>query len=109
MSLRFSDPTERDDLGAFTGTAGTVNIFGTLNTVGATLTTLNLDSTRTWQLNGGTLQGVTVDDPAGLLTPFRVTSADVYTSEEEHEHEGRGDRHPAQDPSQATAGAGRPR
>ncbi len=63
------------DLGTFTGTAGTVNIFGTLDDVGATLA---IDSDRTWQLGGGTIRGVTIADngDGGALGTFRVSSSD---------------------------------
>ncbi|MGE0608365.1 MAG: beta strand repeat-containing protein, partial [Pirellulales bacterium] len=60
------------DLGTFTGTAGTVSIFGTLDDAAGTLT---INAARTWQVSAGTLKGVTVvgDTGAALL---QVTSAD---------------------------------
>jgi hypothetical protein len=63
-----------DNLGTFTGTAGTVNIFGTLDDPGATLA---LNSDRIWQLNGGTIRGVTIadNDDGGAVATFRATSA----------------------------------
>ena len=63
------------DLGTFTGTAGTVSIFGTLDDSGATLP---IDSERTWQLSGGTIRGVTIADngDGGAVGTFQVTSAD---------------------------------
>ena len=47
------------DLGTFTGSAGTVNITGTLNDPGQTLA---VDSERTWRLAGGAIIGVTIVD-----------------------------------------------
>ncbi len=46
------------DMGTFTGTAGTVQVFGTLNDPGATLT---INAARTWQLAGATIRGVTIE------------------------------------------------
>ena len=62
------------DLGTFTGTAGTVSIFGTLDDSGATLP---IDSERTWQLSGGTIRGVTIADngDGDAAGTFLVTSA----------------------------------
>jgi hypothetical protein len=63
-----------DNLGTFNGTAGTVNIFGTLDDPGSTLA---LNSDRIWQLNGGTIRGATIadNDDGGAVATFRVTSA----------------------------------
>ena len=63
------------DLGAFSGTGGTVSIVGTLLDPGATLA---IDSERTWQLAGGTIQGVTIvdDNDGDAAGTLRVTSAD---------------------------------
>ncbi len=58
------------DLGTFTGTAGTVNINGTLDDPGATL---NINAARTWQVNGGTVKGLTIQGDAAAL--FQVTSS----------------------------------
>ncbi|MFO7906868.1 MAG: hypothetical protein ACQESR_03205 [Planctomycetota bacterium] len=70
-----------EDLGAhvptnFSGTGGTVNIFGTLSA--EVNPTLLINSERTWQLNGGTIEGVTIadDDDGDPVASFRVTSAD---------------------------------
>lgn len=52
------------DLGAFTGTAGTVSATGTLDDPGATL---SIDAARAWQVRGGTLRGITVAGAPGAL------------------------------------------
>ena len=64
------------DLGTFTGTDGLVSIFGTLD--GSNLPsneTLTIDSTRQWQLAGGTLRNVTVTGGGDIAKPFQITSA----------------------------------
>ena len=61
--------------GRFSGTGGTVSIIGSLLDPGATLA---IDSERTWQLAGGTIQGVTIvdDNDGDAAGTLRVTSAD---------------------------------
>ena len=70
-----------DDLGAtvptnFTGSGGTVNIIGTLSA--GVNSVLLINSERTWQLNGGTIQDVTIDDDnnGGAPATLQVTSND---------------------------------
>ena len=70
-----------DDLGAtvptnFTGSGGTVNIIGTLSA--GVNSVLLINSERTWQLDGGTIQGVTINDDnnGGAVATLQVTSND---------------------------------
>ena len=77
--------------GRFSGSGGTVSIFGTLqnvNDAGQTLTgqdvTLTIDSLRQWQVSGGTIRGVTINgggDPLKAGDTIRDTESGLDLEE----------------------------
>ncbi len=56
-TIHLGDTFTVADLGSFTGSSGTVNIFGTLEDDGIGLDDILSINARTWQLSGGTIGG----------------------------------------------------